>query len=250
MINIIIPMAGYGKRFSDVGITIPKPLISIKGKTLAEHAIESVPFKDSNYVFITRPFEDESYNNTLSQILRIKDNLRSELRVSNAHLGTAHSCTYAEQYFKENEWSENPLIIINSDQILNWNVQDFINFIKEKDPDGAVILHKSSNPKNSFAKINKRGEISEIMEKVVISDDALIGLHYWKKASDFFSSSKELFDKMYWNRKEVYVSETYNFLIKRGKTILPYYFEDGQYISLGTPEDIDNYVGNDEWRSC
>ena len=32
--NILIPMAGEGSRFKQVGYTIPKPLIEIKGKPI------------------------------------------------------------------------------------------------------------------------------------------------------------------------------------------------------------------------
>ena len=52
-INIIIPMAGEGNRFQDVGIEIPKPLIVTNGKTLIEHSIESLGI-DGRYIFITK----------------------------------------------------------------------------------------------------------------------------------------------------------------------------------------------------
>ena len=36
MIYVIIPMAGAGKRFTDVGYTIPKPFIPVKGKPMVQ----------------------------------------------------------------------------------------------------------------------------------------------------------------------------------------------------------------------
>lgn len=239
----MIPMAGQGKRFLEKGIFIPKPLVMVNGKTLAEHSIDSIKIPGAMFHFITKGFDNNFYNKQLSMIFSSKlGNSYEEHSVNLEHYGAAHSCLFAEDTFKHNGFLDMPLIILNCDQILNWDVQDFLNFIEKNDPDGCVILHKSSNPRHSFAKINKRGEISEIIEKVAVSDDALIGVHYWKKASDFFDSAALLFDKMYWGSSEAYVSETYNFLIKKGKTILPYYFENNQYISLGTPEDIERYL--------
>jgi NDP-sugar pyrophosphorylase family protein len=241
----MIPMAGQGKRFIDKGIFVPKPLVVVNGKTLAEHAIDSIKIPGAMFHFITRNFDNSFYNKQLSMIFSDKlGNNFEEHCIYWEHHGAAHSCLFAEGLFKYNNFFDMPLIILNCDQILNWDVQDFLNFIEKNDPDGAVILYKSTNPKHSFAKINKRGEISEIIEKVAISDDALVGVHYWKKASDFFESAALLFDKQYWGSSEAYVSETYNFLIQKGKTILPYYFENDEYISLGTPEDIEEYLQN------
>jgi NDP-sugar pyrophosphorylase family protein len=247
MINVIIPAAGKGSRFSNVGIVVPKPLISVKDKTLIEHSIDIVKDFSQNIFIITKNFLDEKYNKKISKI--IKDNSAIELFVfgEENHSGAAASSFFAKDSFADHNLLESPLIVINSDQIINWDPAPFFDFIKKNDPDGAVILYKSSNPRNSFAKI-ENGKIVEIVEKDPISNDALIGFHYWKKAEDFFNSSEELSNKLWSTLHEPYISETYNFLINKNKTILPYYFEDGQYISLGTPEDIDKYLGDNEWR--
>ena len=52
-INILIPMAGLGSRFSTAGYENPKPLISIYGKPMIEHAVNSLGIK-GNYIFITQ----------------------------------------------------------------------------------------------------------------------------------------------------------------------------------------------------
>lgn len=41
-VNILIPMAGLGSRFSTAGYENPKPLISIYGKPMIEHAVNSL----------------------------------------------------------------------------------------------------------------------------------------------------------------------------------------------------------------
>ena len=51
--NIVIPMAGLGTRFSSEGFDVPKPLIEVGGKTLIEHSIDSLNL-NGRYIFITR----------------------------------------------------------------------------------------------------------------------------------------------------------------------------------------------------
>ena len=44
-INVIIPMAGEGRRFKEAGFKKPKPLIKVFNKTLIEIAIETLNLK-------------------------------------------------------------------------------------------------------------------------------------------------------------------------------------------------------------
>ena len=48
--NIVIPMAGLGSRFQNAGVTTPKPLIVVNGKTLIEHSVDSIGI-DGKYIF-------------------------------------------------------------------------------------------------------------------------------------------------------------------------------------------------------
>ena len=41
--NIVIPMAGRGSRFADVGIETPKPLIDVRGRPMYSWAVDSLP---------------------------------------------------------------------------------------------------------------------------------------------------------------------------------------------------------------
>ena len=45
-INVIIPMAGEGRRFKEAGFKKPKPLIKVFNKTLIEIAVETLDIKE------------------------------------------------------------------------------------------------------------------------------------------------------------------------------------------------------------
>jgi NDP-sugar pyrophosphorylase family protein len=57
-INVLIPMAGMGSRFSKEGFKNIKPLIPLNGKTFIEWSIDSVDFKNSKTQFIFIILED------------------------------------------------------------------------------------------------------------------------------------------------------------------------------------------------
>ena len=43
--NIVMPMAGRGSRFAEVGVSTPKPLIPVRGKPMYAWATESLPLE-------------------------------------------------------------------------------------------------------------------------------------------------------------------------------------------------------------
>jgi len=68
-INIIIPMAGEGRRFKEAGFKKPKPLIKVFNKTLIEIAIETLDIKNANFYFVARKYKNNNFNIQLKKIL-------------------------------------------------------------------------------------------------------------------------------------------------------------------------------------
>lgn len=52
-LNILIPMAGNGSRFSSAGYELPKPLIDVNGKPMIQRVIENLNI-EANYIFLVR----------------------------------------------------------------------------------------------------------------------------------------------------------------------------------------------------
>ena len=118
----------------------------------------------------------------------------------------------------------------------------FIDFIKKENADGAVLTYKSRSKKNSFVALKKK-RIIDIVEKKVISNHALIGVHYWRKTDLFFKTAKNLiFElKKKKNKREPYISETYKYLLKKKLTLVSYSLNRGEYFLIGTPIDYYNF---------
>jgi NDP-sugar pyrophosphorylase family protein len=232
--NIVIPMAGLGQRFKIEGFTEEKPLIELMGKSLIEHSIESLNI-EGNFIFVTRKYRDSTSNHKLSEILkRLKPN-SIEIQLTDFTSGAVETALAASHLINNDE----ELIITNCDQRLEWDSDEFINFINNDSIDGCVVTFDSDNPKNSFAEIAEDGFVTRFVEKEAISRNALIGLHYWRKGSDFVESAEKLF-KIFKSqgKKECYISESYNFLIENKKKIKCYEIHNNEFISLGTPYDL------------
>lgn len=235
---ILIPMAGLATRFAHEGISTPKPLIQVAGKPLIQHTIETLGLVGT-YVFVTRRYDNPADNIALS--LKLKELVPDchELMLDHPTRGAVETCMMARDLLDPDE----QLIITNCDQRTEWDAQAFLKILNVYRPDGLVVTHESKDPKHSYAEVeHSSGFITRIVEKQVISNHALVGIHYWRRAELFTRSAETLLGKCTVGR-ESYVSETYNYLIGTGRSVVAYPLAPNQYIPLGTPYDVAIYEG-------
>jgi len=227
--NILIPMAGEGTRLKSFGV--PKPLVNVAGSTILEHSIETLKIR-GNFVFVTREYAEDKYNKQIESIIQQLP-LAKQVKLNTPTRGAVETCLQAKSSINLDE----PLIITNCDQYLNWSPEMFLRHCE--DYDGVVLTYDSQDPKNSFCSIDNKGNVYAIKEKEVISSNALVGVHYYKKASLFFDAAERLLsDFESKNRPECFVSETYNYLINDGLKVGAFKIKDNGYNSLGTLDDI------------
>ena len=236
--NIIIPMAGLGKRFQDDGFDKPKPSIDINGIPMIQKAIESLDI-DGKYIFITRNTE---YSENINQVLKkIKPDCVIK-EIDYVTDGPASTCNLVREYINNND----NLVVANCDQIMWWSGSNFISSCNASDYDGVIVTYTSQTTKNSYAKLDRFGYVEELKEKEVISDISLNGIHFWKRGVDFIES----YDKMVkLNDRapngEFYVSLSYNHMIENGKKVGIYHIPNFQHNPVGTPDDLREYIRNE-----
>lgn len=239
-INLLIPMAGEGSRFKINGYENPKPLIEVNGTPMIEYAINSIDIKEANHVFVIRKYSDENHTKNLRELL---NRISPECKIVETNTltrGSAETCMLAKKYID----NDDELMIANCDQFLSWDSRKFIEFVDaNKNLDSIVVTYKSSDPKNSFAKLGKSGLVAKIAEKNPISDTALIGVHYWRKGKDFVSSTRKMINDNCMENGEFYVAPTLNYLIESKMQVGIYHLADNEYQSLGTPNDLRLHVG-------
>jgi dTDP-glucose pyrophosphorylase len=232
-IKVLIPMAGRGKRFTDAGYGVPKPLTDVLGQSMIEAVVKNLHI-DGEYIFIIQKQHQEDYvlADTLKQIVAGC----TVFEVDSVTEGPACTALLAEEYI-----DNSPLIIANCDQIIDdFDIEHLIKFSEINNADGVLGAFVSTSNKNSYVKLNEQGYVSEIREKIVISNIATNGLHYWRRGTDFIQSAKEMIQANEKYNGEFYIAPTYNYLIKNSKIILPYFYN--LHFPIGTPEDLSRYT--------
>ena len=228
--NIVIPMAGLGSRFSDAGYTTPKPFIEIEGKPMILEAVNTLGF-EGNYIFIIR--KDEYIKSKMKEIFPDSQIIEVDYLTD----GPASSVMLAKEFINNDE----ELIVANCDQIMWWDAETVIKQIRVMDYDGVVVTYHETTPKNSYARINRRGYVTKMAEKQVISNVSLNGIHYWKKGKYFVESTESMVEKNIRFNNEFYVSLTYNQMIEKGLKVGIYHIPNEFHNAVGTPDDLNRY---------
>lgn len=237
--NVLIPMAGAGSRFSQAGYTFPKPLIEVHGKPMIQVVVENLNI-EANYIFIVQKEHYEKYN--LKYLLNLVAPNCKIVQVEGITEGAACTTLLAKEFID----NDAPLVMANSDQFVEWNSNECMYAFNADAIDGGILTFKATHPKWSYAKIGEDGFVSEVAEKKPISDNATVGVYFWKKGSDYVKYAEQMIEKNIRTNNEFYVCPVFNEAIQDGKKIRVKSIE--KMWGIGTPEDlnyfIEQYKGN------
>lgn len=230
--KILIPMAGAGSRFSTAGYSFPKPLISVKNlndKPMIQVITENLNI-EAEHIFIVRKEHAEKYN--LKQMLGVISPKCKIVVVDHLTEGAACTTLLAKEFIDNDE----PLLIANSDQFIEWDSNEFMYSMQGDKIDGGILTFNNTHPKWSYAKLDDNGFVTEVREKEVISNHATVGVYYWSKGSDYVKYAEQMIAKNIRVNNEFYVAPVYNEAIGDGKKIKIFHID--KMWGLGTPEDL------------
>ena len=256
-LNIIIPMGGLGTRFTDYGFTENKYLLPLDANltkmidmailTLINKKIKSAPTDiKCSFIFILREENGENTNlrNHLHHICEENNFSCKILSIDYLTEGPASTAYLAKEIIS----NDVPLIISNSDQVLDW---DFINFVeKSNNYDGCVLTYEppyeiklGNNDKHSFVKFDENNKPIEFVEKKAISKDALVGVHFYKTGLLFIKAYEYIFNNnIRAPNGEFYLSYTYQALLNMNYNVGTYKLEDNmRFYPVGEPVDYFDY---------
>ncbi len=236
-------MAGAGSRFSNAGYTDPKPLIPINGVPMIKLVIDNIKSKiiDCNFIFICQKEHVKLYNlthklNTFIPGCKI-------IEIDGITEGAACTVLKAESLINNNT----PLMIANSDQFIDIQIDDYLRSMDDGKFEGYIMTMTANDPKWSFVGFDNNGNINQVVEKKVISEEATVGIYNFLSGSLFVNAAKKMIAANDRVNNEFYVAPVYNYIIKKNSKVGYYNIGsefDGMY-GLGTPDDLNKFLTTD-----
>lgn len=239
MLNIVVPMAGAGSRFAKAGYQDPKPLIPVHSVPMIKVVIDNLtPTCEHRFIFICQAAHVEAYG------------LKSKLQawapgcaiVELDGLTEGAACTvYAA---KELIDSDDPVMIANSDQYVDIDINDYLAAMENEQADGLIMTMKADDPKWSFVGFSDEGRINRVVEKEVISNEATVGIYNFLRGRQLIAAIESMFDKNLRVNGEFYVAPAYNEMIGDDARVIHYSIgsEGAGMYGLGIPADLDLFL--------
>ncbi len=186
--NIIIPMAGLGKRMRPHTLTVPKPLIPIAGKPIVHRLVEDIaavcPEKVSNVGFIIHPSFGKDVEENLKAIAA-QVGAKGHIFYQTEALGISHALLFARQLFT------GKVIVAFADTLFKAEFQ------LDTTRDGIIWVQQVEDPSQfGVVKLNAQGEITEFAEKpsTFVSDLAIIGIYFFRDGEALAREMQHLID--------------------------------------------------------
>jgi len=234
-LQIVIPMAGEGKSFQKAGFKFPKFLVDVAGKPMIQWVTENIN-ADAKYIFILSEDIYKKYN--LKHMLPLLVDNYEVVTVNENTQGAPQTVLLAEKLIN----NDNPLAIVNSDQYMEWNSNEFFYAMAADECDGGIVTFDSTHPMYSFVKTAEDGFITECAEKKPISRHATAGVYYFRRGKDFVTGAKEMIKKKITTNGQYFICPIYNELISKNMNIRKFDIE--KVWSFAVPEELDHFIKN------
>lgn len=233
MINIVIPMAGRGSRFEGTAEQAPKPLIEVQpGRRMIEYVVDYLRLSEPHrFIFVCLAEHAREY--LLAEMFAELAPGYELVLTEAVTRGPAATALLAAPLLGPND----ELLVAYCDCFFTIDVAVFLERLRGASADGGVLIFPSAASTDAYARIDPGGRISQVVEKQVISGDAVAGLFYFRHSEAFVGAAEATIAATPAD-SEAFVSNVCDRLITDGGTVFGQRIDRRQWIEMGTPADL------------
>jgi glucose-1-phosphate thymidylyltransferase len=214
-LKIVIPTAGWATRMRPQTWSKPKPLVSVAGKTVIDHLLDSfrtiTERMPVEYVIIYSPGLGETqippYMREHHPDLKVSYVLQPEMK------GQSHALWLAREHLT------GPMVMCFSDTLIE---ADFSFLTKEKE---AVVWVKSVPDPRRFgvAELKPDGHVKRLLEKppTIENDLAMVGCYYFPGGEALITAIEEQMKRNVHLKGEFFLADAVNILLEQGSLMRP-----------------------------
>jgi len=213
--NIIIPMAGMGKRMRPHTLTTPKPLLPIAGKPIVQRLVEDIAGVCDQAINQVAFIIGEHFGAEVEAKLKeIAANIGAEgvICYQKEALGTAHAVYSAKDQLS------GPVIVAFADTLFR------AAFKIDHEKDGVIWVKSVEDPRAfGVIKLDDQNQITDFVEKPeeFVSDLAIIGIYYFKDGQALKGEIEYLLDNDIKEKGEYQLTNALENMKNKGMIFVP-----------------------------
>lgn len=206
-------MAGRGSRLRPHTLTIPKPLIPVAGQPIVHRLVKDIakvlnqPVDEVAFILGDPAFFGEDVVESLTKLANSLGAKASIYR-QDQPLGTGHAIMSAKESLS------GPAVIAYADTLIR------AEFDLDPDADAVIWTKEVENPEAyGVVKLNSKNDIVELVEKPkeFVSNQAVIGIYYFKDVSVLKQKLQEVLDENVMNGGEYQINDGIKRMMAEGK---------------------------------
>ncbi|MGJ0639125.1 sugar phosphate nucleotidyltransferase [Xenorhabdus bovienii] len=236
--NFIFTIAGKGIRFLNEGIHTPKFLLKLNdSRTILNHILSDCIFPEySNLYFLFHRKYKNVENEIFQDISLLPEHVNVSISFCDDTSGQAETVWLASQQIENNA----AIVIMNNDTILR--DRNFY-LLRKKLSEGRscyVDIFEPDEKINALSYVKQQNSIiSDIQEKIVVSDFASSGLYGFSSANLY----QELYCTTHFERQEKYISYVIKQALEKNIKVFSHCIHDEtDTLILGTPLQYHAYM--------
>lgn len=213
--QIIIPMAGKGKRMRPHTLTTAKPLIPVGGKPIVQRLVEDITKvcgqKVNEIAFIIGPDFGADVEQNLIKVAE-SQGAKGSIFYQEKALGTAHAIMCAKEAIK------GKTVVAFADTLFK------ADFVMDTEQEGVIWVQKIEDPSQfGVVKLNANGIITDFVEKptTFVSDLAIIGIYYFKDGDYLKRELLHLLDNNITEKGEYQLTNALENMKSKGTKFMP-----------------------------
>ncbi|WFR99106.1 glycosyltransferase family 2 protein [Rhizobium tumorigenes] len=240
--QILMPIASRSQFFPEQEYFFPKPLIEIAGKPMIDCVVSALrsTIADARFCFIISA--DDARRFSLDETLMIVGGQGTKViqRVGETKGGLCSALLAGDELDLEA-----PLVICNSDQIIDAPLMEILEKFRHDDVASGVVTFRSVHPRWCYIVPEGDGRVAQATEKRVVSDIAVAGFYYFRRAGDFFAAARRAILNGDDVEGQYYFSAALNQIILSDEEVAYVKIEASRYYSFYSPEKIAEFAATE-----
>ena len=228
-IKVVIPMAGLGTRLRPHTWSKPKQLVSVAGKAMIDHVIDSLaslPDPTNIELINIVGYLGDQIEGYLSEHY---PNVKAYYVVQDDPRGQSHAIQLAGAHLN------GPLLVVFADTLLETN----LSFLADEEAEAVVWVKPVPDPRRfGVVELNEKGYVKRLIEKPqdLTNNLAVVGFYYFKDSGALLSAIEEQMNRDIQIKGEYFLADAINILLEHGLRMRVEKVD--VWLDAGTPEAL------------